>query len=201
MEIWKKHIIRGNHHFDQNQDEEAIKYYQLAVSRICTLFDHWFTAEEAVSALLVSYHNLGDLYLRNGETEKGLDCYRKVHNKLESALKIEKDNDRRRALLKGHSCSYTQLMTLTKRLNVPDVNLSLQTVHKINLYRNPKYEIPVSNIRVGYFGFNEHQPYGSPWARPQQHLLCCDPCIDTTSWFFSIFLYRNLCSKDFFKSQ
>ena len=89
MEKWKRNITAGNECFNNNQLISALAHYQCAKSRAKQLLGNWFNAEQAVAAVVISYHNLADLYHREGyfklEQRELRDVYLFVLSALENS--------------------------------------------------------------------------------------------------------------------
>ena len=63
-EIWRAHIVAGNESFELMQDLSAIGHYQKAI--LCTnqLLEINNNFRNYVAALIVSFHNLADVFVR-----------------------------------------------------------------------------------------------------------------------------------------
>ncbi|MCY1277206.1 hypothetical protein D9M68_154890 [compost metagenome] len=82
MEHWKDMISAGNRHFRVGDWVEARELYLQALAWAQTLFDRWSNADEAVAALVVSYHNLADLHLCLGQAEESAEYLCACHERL-----------------------------------------------------------------------------------------------------------------------
>jgi len=119
MEQWKQHIMLGNQCFDERQLLTAMTHYQSAKSRAHVLFEHWFNPEQSVAALVVSYHNLADLYLREDNPAMAEKELRSIYDYILTQLdKDLPDVKRKRALLHGLKQSYTALLSNLQRYNI-----------------------------------------------------------------------------------
>jgi len=87
--IWKSEITAGNHYFNRQQFDDALRHYQNAKTVACALFPHWSDTHAAVSAVVVSYHNLADLYLQAKMPMQAGTELRDSHNFVINALRDE----------------------------------------------------------------------------------------------------------------
>ena len=86
MELWKRHICAGNDCFHAHQDLAATSHYRQAIHLAEELFDLHDDPQAAVAAIIVSYHNLADLFLREEEFALAEKELRAVHKKMTDAL-------------------------------------------------------------------------------------------------------------------
>lgn len=86
MEEWKKHIIAGNRRFSRCDFDAAESSYDVAKEHAENLFPDWKDSEEAASALVVTYHNLADLYQKQGNSSLARNAFEKVHKIILHAL-------------------------------------------------------------------------------------------------------------------
>lgn len=118
---WKAEITSGNHCFNQQRIGDAIRHYENAKSVARALFPYWQDTQAAVAAVVVSYHNLADLYLRENLPEHAGIELRKSHNFLLNALRDDErqqpiasascgDESRTDILLKAASRTYLALI-------------------------------------------------------------------------------------------
>lgn len=133
MDVWKKNISEANRFYALRNDIQAIKFYQLAIERSYKLFDYWFDADQAVAALLTSFHSMGDLYIRMGIFDQGLSYYERVQNILASARQNEICENRKSALLRGLNCSTSQLCLLKSRLTEKECHFSAPESPSVSL--------------------------------------------------------------------
>ncbi len=120
MERWKSHTQAGNAAFERGDLETAERYYQQACERAEKLLDHWLEPGDAVAALVVSYHNLADLYFRQGHDQAALSSLQTVHQMLMRRLRRENvEPARRNALMQGISRTYPELLRGRRRLGLP----------------------------------------------------------------------------------
>lgn len=123
MEEWKSLIERGNDLFDRKRDTEAEGAYLHAIARIEQLFDVWLVADEAVGALLASYHNLADLYARSSRYDQACEIFHKVHQRLVGALAKTTDEEVQCALLCGVRGNASALLFFEQQLGLSPTQL------------------------------------------------------------------------------
>jgi hypothetical protein len=112
MKIWKKYITAGNEKFAQSDFESAKTLYRAARNEAEALFSSWREPNEAVSALIVSYHNTADLYQRQGNTDKARSVLEKVHQLvLRAVASTSADDQRHYALYRGSITTYSALLS------------------------------------------------------------------------------------------
>ncbi len=92
MERWQSHIMAGNDCLADRQLWAAIAHYQRAIAEAEQLLDEECDAKAAVTALVVSYHNLADLYSREAEPKLAEGQLRKVHEFVLSAMRHNGNN-------------------------------------------------------------------------------------------------------------
>lgn len=124
MDEWKLLIGRGNALFDQKADSKAEDFYLKAVSRIEALFDVWLLPDEAVGALLASYHNLAELYARGARYDEACEVYHNVHQRLVGALAKTSDTQKQCVLLSGIRSNAAYLMTFEQSLGLSPTYIS-----------------------------------------------------------------------------
>ena len=82
MNLWKNYIVKGNERFAANDLEAADALYRAAKREAESLFETWKDANEAVSALIVTWHNIADLYQRQGDTAAARETLENIHKKM-----------------------------------------------------------------------------------------------------------------------
>lgn len=82
MEYWKRIITAGNRCFHDGDLIEARELYLRALAQAQMLLERWPEPAEAVSALVVSYHNLGDLHLMLEQPEETAEYLCACHERL-----------------------------------------------------------------------------------------------------------------------
>lgn len=111
MEAWKNTIKLGNQHFANNELASALAVYKTAQVFAEDLFYHWSNAEEAVSAVVVTYLNIADLYNKQGAVCSATTTLQKIHRMLLRELaSTESDSQRHTALYRGSMKTHTALM-------------------------------------------------------------------------------------------
>ncbi len=112
MNIWKQYITTGNQYYEQNMAQASAAYMQ-AVLRAEHLLAQGLQTEDAMAALLVSYHNLGDLLITQGKKEAGIACYERALKLLKQALSTEvQGSERHGVLLRGTGQALTALYSV-----------------------------------------------------------------------------------------
>jgi len=111
MNIWKNYITAGNEHFAQSNFESARALYEAASQEAEVLFTSWREPDEAVSALIVSYHNMADLYQSQGDSDMARSILEKIHKFLLRSVASTPVEDRRHsALYRGSIETYSALL-------------------------------------------------------------------------------------------
>lgn len=84
MEKWKQEIVAGNQAFREGHLDEAKTRYQTACDRAVSLLPHWSDAETAVTATVVSFQNLADLYFQQSAYQDAFATYKLLNRYLSS---------------------------------------------------------------------------------------------------------------------
>ena len=109
--IWKSHICAGNKCFDDKKTVPAIVHYQKSIVAAEDLLEHSDNDRAAVAAVIVSSHNLADLYIQANEIALAENELRNVHFKLTALLDgADNNSDRFDAILWGASRTYFVLV-------------------------------------------------------------------------------------------
>lgn len=112
MQNWKRHIVEGNKHFDSHQWGKAENLYQRAKSEAKCQLLSWPDTEEAVAALVVSYHNLADLYGTSDVSLRKHQELQAAHTYLLGVLQDDALNTQQMdAVLQGINKTYLALIT------------------------------------------------------------------------------------------
>jgi hypothetical protein len=112
MNNWKSRIIAGNERFVERDFESARMLYEAACLEAEVLLTEWQKPEEAVSAFVISYHNMADLYQRQGKSRTARSTLEKVHQHLlRTAASTPVDDVRHGALCRGINETYSALLT------------------------------------------------------------------------------------------
>ncbi len=115
MDQWKKHITIGNSYFRNQRFDEAEIHYLKARQHAESLFASWLDPQEAVAALVVSYHNLADLYQAENQPSLAFDMLSKVHSLLLKAADFSAENTERQAAVRsGVRQTYAALLNHMK---------------------------------------------------------------------------------------
>lgn len=64
MQSWKSHIEEGNRCFTDQNFDHAINEYEASKANAYALFDEWPDPDQATATVIVSCHNLAELYSR-----------------------------------------------------------------------------------------------------------------------------------------
>lgn len=133
LHLWKGLICAGNSCFDEGQTLSALAHYHQAIRQAEMLVDECENTREVVAALVVSYHNLADLYLRDGHVNLADHSLCIVHQKLSDALHQSAPHSLELpALLWGVSRTY---FALTKHRNNYANQMVSQRVDKPDLFK------------------------------------------------------------------
>lgn len=115
MDTWKMFICAGNNCFKDKQSLTAITYYQKAIRLSERLFNKEHDIQSAVTTMVVSHHNLADLFIQEGNAKLAENELRTVHQKLSFSLKEAIPNSLKvEALLWGVSRTYFALISHIK---------------------------------------------------------------------------------------
>ena len=111
MDEWKKYITAGNRRFSNSDFKAAKLSYDVAKKHAENLFPKWKDPEEAASALVVTYHNLADLYQKQGNFSAAREALEKVHQiVLHALLATSLDSKRHKSLLTASTKTYSALV-------------------------------------------------------------------------------------------
>ena len=115
MTNWKAQICAGNECFDRYQTLSALAHYNKAIEHSEHLLDSWIDHRAAVASVVISYHNLADLYLREDKAILAERELEKVHKKISTCLSEALPNSyRANALIWGVSQTYIALINHQK---------------------------------------------------------------------------------------
>lgn len=119
LKLWERHIAAGNACFHAQQNLAALAHYQRSITCAQDLFSSNMTSRDAVDALIISHHNLADLFCREKCYEMAEMELREVHQALCSALEKEENlNDISDALIWGVSRCYFALTMHMEKHNL-----------------------------------------------------------------------------------
>lgn len=111
MDEWKKYIIAGNRRFSSSEFNAAKSSYEVAREHAENLFPKWKDPEEAASALVVTYHNLADLYQKQGNFSGAREALEKVHKiVLHALVSTSIGSSRHSSLLRASIKTYSALV-------------------------------------------------------------------------------------------
>ncbi|MFT2090356.1 hypothetical protein [Paraglaciecola sp. 2405UD69-4] len=111
MSNWKMQICAGNECFNKCQILSALAHYNNAVTQAEILLQDWFDPKAAVASVVISYHNLADLYLKENKPLLAEQMLTKVHQKIAMCLSDARPNSyRASALIWGVSQTYIALI-------------------------------------------------------------------------------------------
>jgi len=115
IERWKHYAIAGNQSLIGKKFRNAAQQYELARQCAETLFTKWHEPNEAVSALVVTYHNIADLHRKQGNKSSVLHYLEAVHKTILHALATTPiEHDRHKALLCASKRTYSALVGYKK---------------------------------------------------------------------------------------
>ncbi|WP_261841125.1 hypothetical protein [Aliamphritea ceti] len=115
MQRWQKQVQAGNECFNAHQLFTAVAHYQAAKQLAWQLFTHWEDPAEAVAVVIISYHNLADLYLRRMQLDMAGNELERVHSSLLKEISEEADSARYQALLSGIRRTYQALLEFCQK--------------------------------------------------------------------------------------
>lgn len=132
--LWKQHIIAGNDYFEKQQSLVAICHYRQAIDLAEKLLQDHHDAMVSVAAILVSHHNLADLYIREGEENIAEGLLFQVHNKLGSKLAEHCHDELQEALMWGTRRSYSELLLFQQQYPKSRLAKELKSRRLLNPY-------------------------------------------------------------------
>ncbi|MBE7215776.1 hypothetical protein MK852_14760 [Shewanella benthica] len=92
MDTWKQLIFEANQAFQAGDWQDAEHQYLVAVSRINHLYAEYANDEQVMMAWLASYHNLSELYGRQGKADAQLSNIMIPYHQLRNRLITQADN-------------------------------------------------------------------------------------------------------------
>jgi len=115
MEQWRQSIILGNQSAGEHKLIVALMHYHQAKLRAESLFSDWFNPEEAVAAVVISYHSLADFYSRKGKPKMAERELRRAYYFMSEKLDVYagsmRKSERKAALLYGQKQTYMALLS------------------------------------------------------------------------------------------
>ncbi|CAM3284612.1 hypothetical protein [Shewanella violacea] len=117
MDTWRQLIYEANQAFQAGNWQDAEHQYLVAVSRINYLYSEHANDEQIMMAWLASYHNLSELYGRQGKAEAQLSNIMIPYHQLKNRLITQADNEPIYvAILHGLKLSCKELYLYQKKL-------------------------------------------------------------------------------------
>jgi len=115
VEQWKHYVIAGNQGLLNKEYRSAARQYELARQCAENLFVKWGNPDEAVSALVVTYHNIADLHRKQGNAGSILYYLEKAHDViLRSLISTPIGGQRYLALMGASKKTYSALVSYKK---------------------------------------------------------------------------------------
>ena len=136
---WKASICAGNDCFDNHQNISSMAHYQKAICHAKALLNNSQDTRAAVAAMVISYHNLADLYLREGEQLLAEKTLRNVHQILSYELNQQSASSSKvEGLLWGLSRTYEALIAHLQKQpqNVKSIPPCIPKLFENNFKRN-----------------------------------------------------------------
>lgn len=109
---WEQSICRANRCFDQSHTLLALFYYQQAIQRSDVLLEANPASRQSIGAMLVSHHNLAELYQRNGAFRAAWQHFQATRLKTHDILQCSGELP---GPLWGSRIAYTQLCLFEKQ--------------------------------------------------------------------------------------
>ena len=81
MKVWEKYICAANRHYSNSNFDAALTLYHAAGKEAELLLPTWNDPAEGVSALVVTYLNMADLYQSAEQTRTARDVLISIHNR------------------------------------------------------------------------------------------------------------------------
>ena len=113
---WQEQILAGNEHFENEDLVVAISCYRSAIAIAEDLIKEHENFRIAIVSLIVSFHNLSDVYLMMTEKSKAERELKAAHDRL-IGLQSEypEDFEKQEALMWGLRRTYTALLLHLKK--------------------------------------------------------------------------------------
>ncbi|QFU22327.1 hypothetical protein FM038_009255 [Shewanella eurypsychrophilus] len=93
MDTWRQVICEANRAFQAGDWQDAERQYLIAISRINHLYSEYTNDEQIMMAWLASYHNLSELYGRQGKADAQLTHIMTPYHQLRNRLITQADNE------------------------------------------------------------------------------------------------------------
>lgn len=129
---WQSTIAEANRLFNVQRYGDAMRLYEKARSLATGFFGQWSDTEAAIATVVISYHNLADLYLHINLQAQALEALQQAHlfvlNALENARQQsgpDAEKDQRVAqLLQAANRTYFSIMRHQRRYPTGTDNIS-----------------------------------------------------------------------------
>lgn len=148
MQHWKRTIELANRYFSQGEYFDAREHYLQALALAQVLFERWRDPSEAVSAYVVSHHNLADLHLCLNQPEESVEYLCAAHERL-----LEASADPRLPVPLRDAAMRHSRRTYTELLNFIAEHGEYPRTHFL-LRREPAR--PVSFVTPGPYHYGAH---------------------------------------------
>ncbi len=148
MHKWKNKITKGNSAYSEGCDSEALHYYQAACQRAEQLLPHWFDVEAITAALVVSYQNLAELYLRQSLYIDALITYRSLHLHLRNFSLANSGDDSTQSIIhRAYRRIGTELAAMLKVLDLQDPKATELMDEIKDIFENHTNELNKDNFQ------------------------------------------------------
>lgn len=116
---WQDTIRQGNRCFTLCHYDESIRLYTQARQLAESLFSHWGDTEAAIATVVISYHNLADLYRHTRLPAQALEALHQAHSftlhALQQARLMPDNTDNENILLQAANRTYFAIMQHQQR--------------------------------------------------------------------------------------
>jgi len=115
IDQWKRCVVAGNKAILKKEFDAAARQYEFSRKYAETIFENWLNPSEAVSALVVTYHNIADLQRMLGNQSGILFYLEKAHKMvLRELLMTPFGHKKHQALMAGSKRTYSALVNYKK---------------------------------------------------------------------------------------
>jgi len=113
---WEIKIEKGNQFFADNDFGEAKEEYLCAKELAHQIFESMVSPDSAVPALVVSYHNVADLYKKERKFNQAYQELDEINSYLVSCLeKVGKNSKRSNAIRRGIDMTHAELLSFIQK--------------------------------------------------------------------------------------
>ncbi len=113
---WETSIKKGNKYFDSNNLDQAKKSYVVAKELALALFENGINPERAIPALIISCHNLADLYQKREQLKLAYQELDEVDSFLVNYLDTAKKNFKKiNAIRRGIDKTRAELLSFIQK--------------------------------------------------------------------------------------